>query len=321
MARGVGIMLAMKRVSCYNHCMPYEARDPTELAAILAFYAEAGVDCALDEVPHDHFVEVPKPAPVHLSQMPATATASANRAAGMPDERDLSVPRVLQRAVAPAPESGRPALPSAAMATDDAASSATTLARGAMTLEALKAALAGFEGCALKATAKNLCFADGNERARVMLIGEAPGADEDRQGLPFVGVSGQLLDKMLAAIGLVRASDVYIANIVPWRPPGNRTPTPQEMMICKPFIERQIELAAPDILVTIGAPSSQALLGVKGIMAERGKWRDYQVGNRIIPALPTLHPAYLLRNPIAKRQAWADLRSLKAKLDGLPPRG
>ena len=195
------------------------------------------------------------------------------------------------------------------------------LARGAMTLEDLRAALAGFDGCALKATAKNLCFADGNERARVMLIGEAPGADEDRQGLPFVGVSGQLLDRMLAAIGLVRATDVYIANIVPWRPPGNRTPTPQEMMICKPFIERQIELAAPDILVTIGAPSSQALLGVKGIMAERGKWRDYRVGNRIIPALPTLHPAYLLRNPVAKRQAWADLRSLKLRLDGLPPRG
>jgi DNA polymerase len=181
--------------------------------------------------------------------------------------------------------------------------------------------MAGFEGCALKATAKSLCFADGAPGARIMLVGEAPGADEDRQGLPFVGVSGQLLDRMLAAIGMSRQTDVYIANIVPWRPPGNRTPTTQEMMICRPFITRQIELAAPDILVTLGGPASQALLGVKGIMAERGRWREYSVAGRIIPALPTLHPAYLLRNPIAKRASWTDLRSLKARSDALPPRG
>ena len=306
---------------------PSKRREPSELAEILAFHAEAGVDCALDEVPHDRFAEASKQAAAPVSgsvgkasstdKTLATDTTLANE---MATERDPSAPRVLQRAVALAPESQRPAPAAAAMSTDDAASSATALARAATTLDALRAALASFEGCALKATAKNLCFADGNPHARVMLIGEAPGADEDRQGLPFVGVSGQLLDRMLAAIGLARASDVYIANIVPWRPPGNRTPTPQEMLICKPFIERQIELAAPDMLVTIGAPSSQALLGVKGIMAERGKWRDYRVGNRLIPALPTLHPAYLLRNPIAKRQAWADLRSLKARFDTLPPR-
>ncbi len=308
--------------------MPTEALPPADLADILAFYAEAGVDCALDEVAHDRFAEAAKVAVEPLSRLPASSsptlvveiTGAAMTGAEMTGQRDPSPPRVLQRAVAAAPESTRPALPSAAMTADDAALSATALARAAMTLDALKTALAGFEGCALKATAKNLCFADGNPHARVMLIGEAPGADEDRQGLPFVGVSGQLLDKMLAAIGLARAADVYIANIVPWRPPGNRTPTPQEMMICKPFIERQIELAAPDLLVTIGAPSSQALLGVKGIMAERGKWRDCLIGNRLIPALPTLHPAYLLRNPIAKRQAWADLRSLKARLDALSPR-
>ncbi len=280
---------------------------PAELADILAFHAEAGVDCALDEVAHDRLA----------AQPPRGLAAPETKAGG----DQAAQPRALIRAQPPATEPARPAIAGAALSADEAAATAAQMARAATTLDDLRAALAAFEGCALKATAKNLCFADGNERARVMLIGEAPGADEDRQGLPFVGVSGQLLDMMLAAIGLVRASDVYIANIVPWRPPGNRTPTPQEMMICKPFIERQIELAAPDILVTIGAPSSQALLGVKGIMAERGKWREYHIGNRIIPALPTLHPAYLLRNPIAKRQAWADLRSLKARLEGLPPRG
>jgi uracil-DNA glycosylase len=230
-------------------------------------------------------------------------------------------PRALSRTPPPVSEPARPAITGAALSADEAAATATQLARAATTLDELRASLAGFEGCALKATAKNLCFADGNPLARIMLVGEAPGADEDRMGLPFVGVSGQLLDRMLAAIGLARAADVYIANIVPWRPPGNRTPTTQEMMICKPFIARQIELAAPDILITIGAPSSQALLGVKGIMAERGKWRDYACGSRTIPAMPMLHPAYLLRTPIAKRQAWADLRALKAALEALAPRG
>lgn len=281
------------------------ALTPAELADILAFHAEAGVDCALDETPHDRFAAPP---------------ARDVRPDGAPAMAQQGQARVLNRSQPSAPEPMRPAIGGAALSADEAATSATQLARGATSLDALKSALAGFEGCALKATAKNLCFADGNPAARIMLVGEAPGADEDRMGLPFVGVSGQLLDRMLAAIGLTRAADVYIANIVPWRPPGNRTPTTQEMMICKPFIERQIELAAPDILVTIGAPSSQALLGVKGIMAERGKWRDYAVGGRTIPAMPMLHPAYLLRTPIAKRQAWADLRALKARLETLPPR-
>lgn len=288
-----------------------EALSPAELADILAFHAEAGVDIALDEVAHDRFV--------------AVAQALASQRAAAPETKMTNdqpgQPRALNRAQPATPEPPRPAITGAALSADEAATTATQIARVATTLEGLKAALAGFEGCALKATAKNLCFADGNPAARVMLVGEAPGADEDRVGLPFVGVSGQLLDKMLAAIGLTRATDVYIANIVPWRPPGNRTPTTQEMMICKPFIERQIELAAPDILVTIGAPSSQALLGVKGIMAERGKWRDYRAGTRTIPAMPMLHPAYLLRTPIAKRQAWADLRALKAALEALPSRG
>ena len=181
----------------------------------------------------------------------------------------------------------------------------------------LEALLARFEGCALKFSAKNLVFADGNPQGRVMLVGEAPGADEDRIGKPFVGRSGQLLDRMLAAIGLDR-SKVYIANVVPWRPPGNRTPTPQEVAICKPFIERQIELAAPEFLVCLGGPATQNLLGIKdGILRARGRWFTYRTdGGREIRALATLHPAYLLRQPLQKRFAWRDFLALQRALDG-----
>jgi DNA polymerase len=145
-----------------------------------------------------------------------------------------------------------------------------------------------------------------------MVVGEGPGAEEDRSGKPFVGRAGQLLDKMLAAIGLDRTKDVYIANVVPWRPPGNRTPTPQELALCLPFIRRQIELVAPDFLVLLGASAAQTLLDEKeGIMRMRGHWRDYDCGGRTIRALPMLHPAYLLRAPPKKAQAWRDLRALK----------
>ena len=148
-----------------------------------------------------------------------------------------------------------------------------------------------------------------------MLVGEAPGADEDRQGVPFVGRSGQLLDRMLAAIGLDRTA-VYIANIIPWRPPGNRTPTPQEAAVCQPFIERQIELADPDILVCLGGPSAQSLLGLKdGITRSRGRWSEYDTGTRKIRAIATLHPAYLLRQPLQKRLAWRDLKAIRKALE------
>jgi DNA polymerase len=282
--------------------------DRAELADILAFYAEAGVDCALSDDAPNRFTE-PR------AGAPAGARDGASSSRTLP--RSPSAPPEPNRAAEPP----RPGLVSGAMSAEEAAGAASSLARACGTLDALREAMAGFEGCALKATAKSLCFSDGDPAARIMMVGEAPGADEDRQGLPFVGVSGQLLDRMLAAIGLDRSRDVYIANIVPWRPPGNRTPTTQEMMICKPFILRQIELAAPDILVTLGGPSTQALLGVAGIMAARGKWRSLDLAGRSIPALPTLHPAYLLRNPIAKRQSWADLRSLRRALDALPARG
>ena len=166
----------------------------------------------------------------------------------------------------------------------------------------------------LKTTAKQLVFADGNPKSRLMFVGEAPGRDEDIAGLPFVGPSGRLLDLMMAAIGLDRGA-VYIANIVPWRPPGNRTPTPQESAICLPFILRQIELVDPEVLVCLGNPSTQTLLSLKdGITKTRGRWFKYNTGKREIRAMPTLHPAYLLRQPLSKRLAWRDFLAIKKAL-------
>ena len=189
-------------------------------------------------------------------------------------------------------------------------------AKSAKTLDELRAILDKFDGCALKATATQLVFADGNPQARVMFVGEAPGRDEDIEGLPFVGRSGKLLDRMLAAIGLDRTT-VYIANIVPWRPPGNRTPTPQESQICLPFILRQIELADPDVLVCLGGPSAQTLLGIKeGITKTRGRWFTFDTGKREIRAMPTFHPAFLLRSPLQKRFAWRDFLAIKKALGG-----
>ncbi|HML30150.1 MAG TPA: uracil-DNA glycosylase, partial [Hyphomicrobium sp.] len=162
--------------------------------------------------------------------------------------------------------------------------------------------------------ARNLVFADGTPGARVMIIGEAPGRDEDQIGRPFVGRAGQLLDRMLAAIGLSEA-DVHITNIVYWRPPGNRTPTPQEALACRPFLERQIELVAPKMLIAVGGSAAKEVLGAtEGIMRLRGKWREVQVGEQKIPAIATLHPAYLLRTPAAKQLAWMDLLQIKSKL-------
>ncbi len=174
----------------------------------------------------------------------------------------------------------------------EAAGDARARARDVGSLEELEALLAGFDGCPLKFTAKNLVFADGNPAAKLMFIGEAPGADEDRIGKPFMGRSGKLLDRMMAAVGLDRSS-AYVTNIVPWRPPGNRNPTPQEVAICKPFIERQIELADPDLIVCLGSPATQAITGTKdGILKARGRFYPYRVGDREIRALATLHPAY-----------------------------
>ena len=205
----------------------------------------------------------------------------------------------------------------AAPTTPDAAiMAAREAARTAANLDELRALLENFEGCSLRNTATQLVFADGNPEGRVMFVGEAPGHEEDISGRPFVGRSGQLLDRMIEAIGLDRTK-VYIANVVPWRPPGNRTPTPQETAICLPFIRRQIELADPDILVCLGQPSTQTLLGTKdGITRTRGRWFKFDTGRREIRALATYHPAFLLRSPLQKRLAWRDFLALKKALAG-----
>jgi uracil-DNA glycosylase family 4 len=258
--------------------------DRAALVSLLDFYAESGVDCALDEAPRDRLAEAARASPIPPPGRP------------------------------PIPA---PARPSPAVASpEEAAADARERARSAQTLAELEALLAAFEGCALKASAKTLCFSDGTPDGRVMIVGEAPGAEEDRTGKPFVGRAGQLLDRMLAAIGLDRGA-VYIANVVPWRPPGNRDPTPQEVAACKPFLERQIELVDPDVVVCVGGASARALLNVKdGILRTRGRWFPYHTGTREIRALATLHPAYLLRSPLQKRLAWRDLRALRRALDG-----
>jgi len=197
--------------------------------------------------------------------------------------------------------------------------SARALAAAASTLEELADALAAFDGCPLKFTATKLVFADGNPRAAVMLVGEAPGSDEDREGRPFVGVSGQLLDRMMAVIGLTRG-DFYVANTVYWRPPGNRSPTQAETAACLPFIQRQIELAAPKILVLVGGAAAKTLLNrPDGITRLRGRRFDYESPGLAGPisALATYHPAFLLRQPSQKREAWQDLLTLREMIDSL----
>jgi len=200
------------------------------------------------------------------------------------------------------------------------ASDAAQMAAQCTTLAEIEQALMRFEACPLKKTATNLCFADGNPQADVMLIGEAPGRDEDIQGKPFVGRSGQLLDRMLKAIGLSRQAEspqeaVYISNVIFWRPPGNRTPTDQETLMCLPFLRRAIEIKQPRLLVCLGATPTQRLIGKsEGILKLRGRWFDFASGGGNIPLLATLHPAYLLRQPAQKRLAWRDLLSLKQKL-------
>ncbi|WP_299151940.1 uracil-DNA glycosylase [uncultured Tateyamaria sp.] len=192
----------------------------------------------------------------------------------------------------------------------DPVAAAQAAADAAQDLDGLRAALATYEHCELKLGARNLVFSDGTPGARVMIVGEAPGRDEDREGRPFVGRAGQLLDKMLAAIDLSRESSVYITNVLPWRPPQNRDPKPEEIAMMQPFLHRHIALANPDVLMIVGNHSCQALLGERGITRLRGDWTE--ASGR--PAIPMFHPAYLLRNPAAKREAWADLLSLKARL-------
>ena len=258
-----------------------------EMVAALEWYRAVGVDLAVGEEPVDRFA---------ASQMARPRQAP---------------PQVAM----PAAAADRPALPPANAAGLNAdPSEARTLAASAQTLEQLQTILNGYDGCALKLRATQLVFADGNPQADIMLIGEAPGSEEDRIGKPFVGRSGQLLDRMLAAIGLDRTK-VYIANTVPWRPPGNLTPTPEEIALCLPFLHRQVELVAPKIIVTLGGPAMQTVFQTTaGILKSRGQWRELTVGNHTAQAIATLHPAYLLRQPLQKQHAWRDMLSLKRRI-------
>ena len=263
---------------------------------LVAFYLEAGVDALLGEEPIDRFAD--------------EATQPTRPVVARPASPTLPRKRTENAAGTAAPAIAAPASPETAIM------AAREAAKNARTLDELRALLEAFEGCMLRATATQLVFAAGNPEARVMFVGEAPGRDEDIAAIPFVGRSGQLLDRMMTAIGLDRSS-AYIANVVPWRPPGNRTPTPQETAICLPFIHRQIELANPDILVCLGQPATQTLLKTReGITRTRGRWFKFDTGSREVSAMATYHPAFLLRSPLQKRLAWRDFLALKKALDG-----
>jgi uracil-DNA glycosylase len=276
-----------------------ETAAPREVvAALLRWYVDQGLDETIGEEAVDRFA-VPPPPPV------ATAVTA-------PPTRDATPTRPAT-AIAPL-QRGPVPLESPQLVED-----ARVLAERCTTLAELEAAVRAFEGCALKRTAKNTVFADGTPGAPVMIVGEAPGGDEDRLGKPFVGVSGQLMDRMMEAIGLTRAGGFYITNILFWRPPGNRTPTLAEQAICLAFTRRHIELAQPKLLVLAGGVAAKAVLDTtEGIMRLRGKWASYRLGDGTeLPTMPTFHPAYLLRTPASKRQSWLDLLAIDKKLKEL----
>lgn len=252
--------------------------------ALLRWYAESGVDEAVSESPRDFL----KPAPAVLRPSPPRASATVT---------SIAAP------LAPA------------VSADEAVASARRIAAACATVEELASAVAAFDGCPLKAGARTTVFADGVYGAPLLVIGEAPGKDEDQVGKPFVGRAGQLLDRMLAAIGRSRKDNTLISNVIYWRPPGNRTPAQAEIAVCKPFVERLIELTAPKAVMLAGGVPAQALLGVTGIMRARGLWRDIELPSGAkFAALPVFHPAFLLRQPAQKRLAWRDLQSLAARL-------
>jgi len=251
----------------------------------LQWLVEAGAGEAMGEAPVNRLVPAPPPpAPLQARTAPP-------------------------RPAAPVPMAG------------DSVSSAQAAAAGAQSLAELKAALETFDGCGLKRTATNTVFADGTPAGGILFIGEAPGRDEDRIGKPFVGRAGQLLDKMLASIGLDRNVNAYITNVINWRPPDNRDPSPEEAAQCLPFLRRHIELAEPQLIVLLGAVAARHVVGIsEGIMKMRGRWMEYRVGDRMVPLMPTLHPAYLLRQPAHKKLAWRDLQAIATRMEesGLP---
>jgi len=247
----------------------------------------------------------------------AIADQPVNRMA-LPKPAAPAAPRTPQAAPKSTSAAPRPAAPAPLPLEGDAIGGAMAAAGAANSLAELKAAMEGFEGCALKRTANNTVFADGVAEGRVMLIGEAPGRDEDRIGKPFVGRAGQLLDKMLASIGLDRQKNAYITNVINWRPPDNRDPSPEEAAACLPFLRRHIELARPKVIILLGAVAARHVVGVSdGIMKLRGRWMEYRVGDAMVPLMPTLHPAYLLRQPAHKKLAWRDLQAVRERMAAL----
>jgi len=292
------------------------ARSGDDLVGILRWQIDAGADEAIGEAPVNRLA-----APAATSESRAApAATSESRAAPAATSESRAAPAATSEtpATAPAAPAARPAV-GPLEATAESVAGARSLAAAAGDLDALRAALETFDGCALKHTATNLVFGDGDPHAKLMLVGEAPGADEDRQGVPFVGVSGRLLDRMLAAIGFDR-TNAYITNLLPWRPPGNRAPTNTEIEACLPFTERHIELVDPAVLVFVGGVAAKTLLGRReGITRLRGQWFDYGSAHlpRPIPSVALFHPAYLLRSPAQKALAWRDLLAIKDKYDSL----
>lgn len=301
--------------------MQSEADISALAATLLDWYREMGVDMAISDAPAD-WLERGGAAPgatFRLASQTADRTSTeevrprlGEAPAGL--TRGASSVGATQGGRIAAPPRAEPRPGFASTPPDAAELAARTAAREAASLDALLAALQRFDGCGLKATAKNLCFYRGAEQARLMIIGEAPGRDEDLEGRPFVGRAGQLLDKMLAAIGLGEA-DVHITNVVYWRPPGNRTPTPHEAQVCRPFLDRQMELVKPDVVLLLGGAAAKQMLDTtEGIMRLRGKWREIEIAGRPVRTMATLHPAYLLRTPAAKRHAWRDLLAVQEAL-------
>ncbi len=296
-----------------------------ELLALLDWQRAMGADAVLGETPVDWLARGPVAPGADFAWPERSHERSQERSQEPTQERPANQvpsgvsipPQPIVARSSPPPAALRveaPVRPQTPLAPSAAETDARRIARAATSLESLGAALKAFDGCTLKATATNLCFYRGAAKSKLMIIGEAPGRDEDIEGKPFVGRAGQLLDKMLAAINLTEA-DVHITNIVYWRPPGNRTPTPQEALACRPFLERQMELVAPEIVIAVGGAAAKEVLGVAdGIMRLRGKWREIEIGGVKVSAMATLHPAYLLRTPAAKQMAWQDLLALKARL-------
>lgn len=282
---------------------------PQMAASMLQFYAEAGVVDLLEDEPIDRYADTIKKLEERKSKnatrMNASIAANKETAQNTPSRGGNTA----QNRPAPStPQSNALPVP------DQAAMDETrAMAKSANSIEELQKLVTAYKGCNLCHSAKNTVFADGNPQAPIMFIGEAPGRDEDVNGTPFVGPLGQLMDKMLAAISLDRTS-CYLTNILPWRPPGNRTPVAHEIELCRPFVERHIELAAPKMLVVMGSVSTKTLLKTnKGILSLRGNWGTYQIGDNAIPTMPTLHPAYLIKTPAAKRNVWMDLLAIQAK--------